>query len=116
VDWRDAAGRYLRRGADGKPVHQSGSADAYGLTITAQGRRLGLGRWWAARGEANQKDVSATLAIDEFGRAAAWLKTPPASGHGAHLRLWGGTGHISDTHLQEMRTVVERVLADAASP
>jgi outer membrane protein assembly factor BamB len=51
---------YLRHDADGKPigiapertteltgvVHQFGNADAYALTITAQGRRLGLGRWW----------------------------------------------------------------------
>jgi hypothetical protein len=34
---------------------------------------------------------------------------------GAFVRLWGSTGILSDLHLREMRTAVERVVAASAS-
>jgi len=120
---------YVRRNADGKPVeiradaplritgvaHDLGNGDAYGLTIAPGGTALGLTTWWLARGEARSQDVTTVLATDEFGRAAAWVKGysgPPGTGF---VRLWGSTGILTDLHLREMRTAVERVVAASAS-
>lgn len=120
---------YVRRDADGKPIeiradapkritgveHDLGNADAYGLTITQDGTALGLTAWWLARGEARREDVTTVLATDEFGRAAAWIKThegPPGTGF---VRLWGSTGILTDLHLREMRTLAERVVAASAT-
>lgn len=59
------------------------NSDVYGVRPTAEGRRWGLARWSRAGPSAAVGAVDAVLAIDELGRAAAWVREyggPPGTG------------------------------------
>jgi outer membrane protein assembly factor BamB len=56
--------------------------------VTEEGRRRGLRGWWVSPSALGDGEVTAVLARDEYGRAAAWEKSyggPPGTGL---LQLW----------------------------
>jgi len=59
-------------------LHYPGSSfDAiglYGASVTPDGRRWGLDGWWVGLGWVEPREVSTVLALDENGKAAAWVK------------------------------------------
>jgi outer membrane protein assembly factor BamB len=48
--------------------------DQYGLTVTDEGREWGLRTRWVGQGTTLPTEVTEVLAIDELGRAGAWVK------------------------------------------
>jgi len=54
--------------------HRPANFDAFGARPTEAGVRWGLGRWWHARWSADPASVTAVLAVDERGDAAAWQR------------------------------------------
>lgn len=74
---RDATERLL--GVD----HAGALFDRWGARVTDAGREWGLSRWWLSRWSAPADAVDEVIALDENGRAAAWIETyggPPGSG------------------------------------
>jgi outer membrane protein assembly factor BamB len=55
--------------------HERGNFDLMGSgVLTAAGRAWGLEGWWLSSWSADTESVSTTLALDEQGNAAAWVK------------------------------------------
>ncbi len=55
--------------------YENGNFDPVGVTrVTPEGQRLGLPAWWLDTWGADTADVTAVLAYDEQGNAAAWVK------------------------------------------
>jgi RNA polymerase sigma factor (sigma-70 family) len=90
----------------GVPHVDDRSGEQHGVTITQDGFRWGLRKWWVGMQGVEPADVSTVLALDEAGRAAAWVKTfkQDAPGTG-FVRLWGRPEPYPD--LEELRAVVE---------
>jgi hypothetical protein len=70
--------------------HANVYQDSFGTTITPDGYRWGLRQWTLGAMAVDPQTVSTILAVDEQGKAAAWVKnynaSAPASGF---VRLWG---------------------------
>jgi len=76
--------------------------------VTAEGARRGLRGWWVSPSALDEGEVTAVLARDEYGRAAAWEKTfggPPGTGL---LQLWVDRDTPHD--LGSVRTAAEHGL------
>ena len=87
--------------------HSVGSFDWMGATATADGRRWGLPEWGLTGFGVPRGDVTAVLAVDEFGLASSWVKSfggPPGSGF---VRLWGREDPVPD--LSWVQAVAEHV-------
>jgi outer membrane protein assembly factor BamB len=90
----------------GVPHLDDRSGEQQGATITKDGLRWGLRKWWVGMEGVEPSDVSTVLALDEAGRAVAWVKSfnkdLPGSGF---VRLWGRPEPYPD--LEELRAVAE---------
>lgn len=82
--------------------------DSYGVQPTETGVRWGLESPWVGQGTTLPHDVTSVLAVDEIGRAVAWVEN-----YGGHA----GTGFVfarattSETILAEIQRVAEYGLA-----
>jgi hypothetical protein len=64
-----------------------------------------LSGWWLGSSPVDTADVSTVLALDEFGRASAWVQDyggPPGTGF---VRVWGRPEAMDD--LSGLRAVAE---------
>jgi outer membrane protein assembly factor BamB len=90
----------------GVPHCDDRSGEQQGATITKDGLRWGLRRWWVGMEGVEPSDVTTVLALDEAGRAVAWVKNLnpdfPCSGF---VRLWGRTDPYPN--LDELKAVAE---------
>ena len=84
--------------------HGRFNAEPYGVRVTDAGRRWGLTDWWVGNTGVDTTEVTTTLALDEDGGAAAWVKRyggPPGRGY---VQLWYT---LEDGELEAIRAVAE---------
>ena len=84
--------------------------DDYSTHPTDQGREWGLESWWVGVGEATRDAVTEPLAVDELGRAVAWVKNfggPRGTGF-VQTRI-----SLDHNVLRQIRLVAEFGLANA---
>lgn len=55
--------------------HTALDSDTYQVTPTETGRQWGLDTWWQGSPSVSREAVTAALAVDELGRAAAWAQS-----------------------------------------
>jgi outer membrane protein assembly factor BamB len=68
----------------------------YGARATSEGKKWGLPDWWVGGWTVDPQTVTTVLGIDEFGRAAAWVKTFGGGLGTGFVRLWGREEPIND--------------------
>ena len=68
----------------------------YGARATPEGKKWGLPDWWVAGWSVDPQSVTTVLGTDEFGRAAAWVKTFGGGQGTGFVRLWGREELIND--------------------
>jgi outer membrane protein assembly factor BamB len=86
--------------------HTDSLPDDLGTRITVEGYRWGLRRPLLSTMTVNPQQVSAVLATDELGRAAAWVRTfDPAIVGAGFVRLWGHKEPYPD--LSEVKAIAE---------
>jgi hypothetical protein len=82
------------------------SGEQRGAMITKEGLNWGLRKWWIGMEAVKPSDVTKVLALDEAGRAVAWVKSFNADAVGSEfVRLWGRPEPYQD--LDELRAIVE---------
>jgi outer membrane protein assembly factor BamB len=72
-------------GVDHSAIHQ----DEYGSRLTADGARWGLRSSWISTMGVEPRDVTTVLALEEDGKAAAWVKSYGGPEGTGFVRLWG---------------------------
>lgn len=83
------------------------TGDVYGVTPTDAGRARGLSLPWVGPGTTRPSEVGTVLAVDEIGRAVAWMKEyggPPGRGFVMTRAA------VSETVLAEIQRVAEHGL------
>lgn len=86
--------------------------DRHTVTPTELGRAWGLDGWWVGTGQTLPSRVDHVLALDERGRAVAWVKEyggPPGTGLVSTRPTW------HRTHLAQIQRVAEHGLATGRS-
>jgi hypothetical protein len=63
--------------------------DEYGSRLTADGALWGLRSSWISTMSVEPHDVTTVLAIEEDGKAAAWVKSYGGPEGTGFVRLWG---------------------------
>ena len=85
--------------------HSDVNFDFYASMPTEEGRAWGLERGWVSTYSVTLSEAIRPLALDENGRAGAWLRTfggPPGTGF-----VGIGFDHISEQDLRVLHTVAE---------
>jgi outer membrane protein assembly factor BamB len=91
--------------------HEHANFDAIGARATAAGAAWGLAGWSLSDWSADPGDVTETLAIDEQGLAAAWLKRYGGRPGTGFVRLYGAqlpSGGLSREQLAAIWIAAER--------
>jgi outer membrane protein assembly factor BamB len=70
--------------------HAQATGDEYPAWPTPEGRRWGLSGTWIDAFGVEPEEVDIPLALDERGRASAWVQHYGGEGGGALVRLWSG--------------------------
>jgi outer membrane protein assembly factor BamB len=97
VDW-ERPGRLL--GVD----HLRANTDFYSVRLTPAGERWGLTDWWISGSGVDTAQVTTTLALDEDGGAAAWVRSYGGPTGSGFVRLWYA---LDDDELDAVRAVAE---------
>ncbi|HZF13577.1 MAG TPA: PQQ-binding-like beta-propeller repeat protein [Thermoanaerobaculia bacterium] len=70
--------------------------DEYGAQVTPAGARWGLHGWWVANRAVPVGEVTTVLALDDNGKAAAWVKNYGGPEGSGFVRLWGRQDQVQD--------------------
>jgi hypothetical protein len=70
--------------------------DEYGAHVTAEGARWGLHGWWVANRGVPTGEVTTVLALDDNGKAAAWVKSYGGPEGRGFVKLWGRQEPVKD--------------------
>jgi len=76
--------------------HSAATADEYGAFVTEAGQAWGLSGSWLDGFGVDPADVSTVLALEERGRATAWVKRYSDAPGGGFVRLWGRYNALVD--------------------
>jgi hypothetical protein len=99
--------------------HEHANFDPTGAQATAAGAAWGLTGWSLSDWSADPADVTETLARDEQGLAAAWLKSYGGRSGTGFLRLYGAqlpSGGLSRDQLASIWIAAERFPVPGSSP
>jgi hypothetical protein len=99
--------------------HEHANFDPTGAQATAAGAAWGLTGWSLSDWSADPADVTETLARDEQGLAAAWLKSYGGRPGTGFLRLYGAqlpSGGLSRDQLASIWIAAERFPVPGSSP
>lgn len=83
--------------------HSAATGDVYAARATEAGSAWGLPRTWSSGLGVDPGDVSTVLAVEERGRATAWVRRYSDAPGGGFVRIWGRLDPIPDP------AVVQRV-------
>jgi outer membrane protein assembly factor BamB len=90
--------------------------DQYAAYATAKGKKWGLGNWWMSLSGVDTSQVTQALALDEDGRASAWVKSyggPPGTGF---VYIYGTHRKIPASLLNQTRLAAEQGIGIVADP
>ena len=82
--------------------------DQYAAYVTAEGKKWGLADWWMSLSGVDTTQVNRALALDEDGRASAWVKSyggPPGTGF---VYIYGTHRPIPRSLLNQTRVAAEQ--------
>jgi hypothetical protein len=83
--------------------------DSYISHPTEKGKALGMPQWWSSGFGADPKQVTTVLALDEHGRATAWIKNYGGPEGTGIIRAWGSNQLPKD--LSFIKTLAEKSIA-----
>lgn len=88
----------------------------YHCTVTAEGKKWGLPDWYVGSFSVKQQPGITPLAINEYGRPAAWIKKIGSKG-GMFIqaRLWPNDKGMKDAHLELIKRIAEYRPDDAVN-
>jgi hypothetical protein len=82
-----------------------GHAGFVGAAVSPDGYRWGLRSWWTGCCSVDPGDVTTVLGVDEYGRAAAWVKNYGGPAGTGYVRLSASPRTLTD--VRALRAVAE---------
>ncbi len=76
--------------------HSTSEYAYYMTTATEEGKKWGMPDWFLSGLAVDVDEVSSVLALDEYGRASAWVKNYGGPEGSGFVRLWGRDRAIED--------------------
>ena len=86
----------------------------YGANVTSEGVKWGLRGWWVGCGSVDVEEVTTVLALDENGRAAAWVKNYGGPEGSGLVQVWVNRETCGD--LTPIKAVAEYGLSHIIRP